>query len=55
VCYDIGIDMNDKEWLDKVERAFVIYERQVGSQVQVSSFIDWLFQQYGIEHKKGKE
>jgi hypothetical protein len=44
--------MHDKEWLDKVERAFEVYERKFGGQEQVSLFIDWLFQQYGIEHKK---
>jgi hypothetical protein len=47
--------MNDKEWLNKIETAFAVYEREFGSQIQVSAFIDWLFQQYGIEHKKDKE
>jgi hypothetical protein len=44
--------MNDKEWLDKVERAFVVYERQFGNQIQTAAFIAWLYQQYGIEYKK---
>jgi hypothetical protein len=47
--------MNDKEWLEKVETAFRVYQREFGSQIQVSAFIDWLFQQYGIVHKKDKE
>jgi len=47
--------MGDKEWLDRVERAFEVYEQKFGSQIQVSNFIDWLFQQYGIEHKKDKQ
>jgi ABC-type phosphate transport system substrate-binding protein len=44
--------MNDKEWLDKVERAFAVYVKQNGLQPQIEEFIDWLFKQYGIEHKK---
>jgi hypothetical protein len=47
--------MGDKEWLDRVEQAFVVYEREFGPQTQASAFIDWLFQQYGIVHKKDTE
>jgi hypothetical protein len=47
--------MNDKEWLTKIETAFEVYEKEFGSQIQVTAFIDWLFQQYGIENKKDKE
>ena len=44
--------MNDKEWLEKVDTAFKVYEEKYGpNNNDVSSFIAWLFKQYGIVHK----
>ena len=40
--------MNDKDWLTKVTIAFEEYEQQFGRQIQISAFINWLYQQYGI-------
>jgi hypothetical protein len=40
--------MSDKDWLSKVTIAFEEYEHQVGSQIQVAAFINWLYKQYGI-------
>ena len=43
--------MNDKDWLEKVEIAFKVYEEQFGPQNDAAAFVDWLFKQYGIVHK----
>lgn len=43
--------MNDKEWLEKVDTAFKVYEQQIGPNNDVAAFVDWLFKQYGIVHK----
>jgi len=43
--------MNDKEWLEKVDTAFKVYEQQIGPNNDVVAFVDWLFKQYGIVHK----
>lgn len=43
--------MNDKEWLEKVEIAFKVYEQKFGPQNDAAAFVDWLFKQYGIVHK----
>jgi len=43
--------MNDKEWLEKVQLAFKVYEEKYGPQISAAEFVDWLFKQYGIVPK----
>jgi hypothetical protein len=40
--------MNDKQWLERVTIAYREYSRQVGPNLQIEQFIDWLYKQYGI-------
>jgi len=40
--------MNDKDWLKKVSIAYEEYQSRYEPQSQVATFIDWLYQQYGI-------
>ncbi|CAB4126006.1 hypothetical protein UFOVP181_232 [uncultured Caudovirales phage] len=40
--------MTDKDWLNRVTIAYKEYENQFGTQIQISAFINWLYEQYGI-------
>jgi hypothetical protein len=40
--------MNDRDWLDKVYRAFTVYEHAHGERPEISEFIKWLYKEYGI-------
>jgi len=40
--------MNDRDWLDKVYRAFTVYENTHGERPEISEFIKWLYKEYGI-------
>jgi hypothetical protein len=40
--------MTDKQWLEKVTIAYKEYSHQVGTNLQIEQFIDWLYTQYGI-------
>jgi hypothetical protein len=47
--------MNDKEWLEKVSRAYEVYSKDISPQLQVEFFIAWLYKQYGIVLPEGKK
>jgi hypothetical protein len=42
--------MNDRDWLDKVYRAFTVYEDTHGERPEILEFIKWLYKEYGIVH-----
>lgn len=42
----------DKQWLDKVNHAYKVYENQYGKQSNVEEFITWLYKQYGYVQPK---
>ena len=44
--------MNDRDWLEKLYRAYVVYEERHGDKPEISEFIKWVFHQYGIVYKK---
>ncbi len=54
---NMGIEMNDKQWLDLVSTAYRAYKTQVGPSLPVENFIHWLYKQYGIVEpvQKGSE
>ena len=40
--------MNDKDWLEKVTMAYRVYSSEVGPNLAVENFVEWLYKQYGI-------
>jgi hypothetical protein len=40
--------MNDKEWLERVSLAYKVYSKDVGPNLSIEQFIQWLYKQYGI-------
>jgi len=38
--------MNDREWLEQVSLAYHVYSKQVGPNLSIERFIEWLYQQY---------
>jgi hypothetical protein len=44
--------MIDKDWLERITIAYRVYTEQVGPNLQIENFIDWLYQQYGIVQNK---
>lgn len=46
--------MRDQDWLHRVSTAYKVYSEDVGSQIQIELFIQWLYQQYGIKYEERK-
>lgn len=40
--------MIDREWLERIDIAYKEYCKQVGPNLGIEKFIDWLYKQYGI-------
>ena len=46
------MNLTDKDWLEKVTVAYRVYSEQVGPNLQLENFIEWLYKQYGIVQTK---
>jgi hypothetical protein len=44
--------MIDKDWLERVTIAYKAYSTQVGPNLSIENFINWLYRQYGIVQNK---
>lgn len=40
--------MNDAEWLDRVWRAYEVYQKEFNNECSLDHFINWLYSVYGI-------
>ena len=47
--------MNDKDWLDKVYKAYEVYTETYPDQKYLTPFINWLYKQYGVLLPKERE
>ena len=44
--------MNDKDMLNRITLAYQVYSKEVGPNLSIEQFIDWLYKQYGIVQPK---
>ena len=40
--------MADKELLDRITIAYNVYSKEIGPNLSVEQFIEWLYKQYGM-------
>ena len=49
------MQLNDKDWLNKVTIAYAAYKDQVSPSLPIENFIEWLYKQYGIVQPTNKK